>query len=110
MKLNPTKCNFGVKSGKFLRLMVIEKGIVVNPKKVRAIMEMVSPKSIRDVQRFTWRNVALSRFFSRLEHCSYPSFHVLCKAQKFSWDDKREKAFKDLESHLASIGIGEAKT
>ena len=34
MKLNPTKCVFGVASGKFLGFMVSQRGIEVNPKKV----------------------------------------------------------------------------
>lgn len=33
MKLNPTKCAFGVSSGKFLGFMVSERGIEDNPEK-----------------------------------------------------------------------------
>ncbi|KAL0413658.1 UNVERIFIED_CONTAM: Retrovirus-related Pol polyprotein from transposon opus [Sesamum radiatum] len=43
MKLNPAKCAFGVRSGKFLGYMVTEKGIEVNPEKIRAIQEMKPP-------------------------------------------------------------------
>ena len=42
MKLNPSKCAFGVASGKFLGFMVFQKGIEVNPEKVRAILDMTS--------------------------------------------------------------------
>ena len=31
MKLNPTKCSFGVVSGKFLYYMVTQRGIKANP-------------------------------------------------------------------------------
>ena len=34
MKLNPSKCVFGVMIGKFLGFMVSQRGIEVNPKKV----------------------------------------------------------------------------
>ena len=34
MKLNPTKCAFGMTSGKFLGFMVSQRGIEANPKKV----------------------------------------------------------------------------
>ena len=34
MKLNPTKCAFGVASGKFLGFMVSQRGIEANPEKV----------------------------------------------------------------------------
>ena len=38
MKLNPSKCAFGVFSGKFLGFMVSQRGIEANPEKVRAIL------------------------------------------------------------------------
>ena len=38
MKLNPSKCAFGVSSGKFLNFMVSQRGIEENPEKVRAIL------------------------------------------------------------------------
>ena len=44
MKLNPGKCAFGVTAGKFLGFMVSQKGIKANPDKIRAIMEMATPK------------------------------------------------------------------
>ena len=34
MKLNPSKCAFGVTAGKFLGFMVSQRGIEVNPNKV----------------------------------------------------------------------------
>ena len=40
MKLNPSKCVFGVTTGIFLGFMVSQRGIEVNPNKIRAIMEM----------------------------------------------------------------------
>ena len=49
MKLNPTKCVFGVALGKFLGFMVSQRGIEVNPKKVQAIINMTSPKTVKEV-------------------------------------------------------------
>ena len=34
MRLNPSKCVFGVDSGKFLEFMVSQRGIEANPEKV----------------------------------------------------------------------------
>ena len=53
MKLNPSKCAFGVTSGKFLGFMVSQRGIEANPEKVRAILNMMSPKTIKEVQKLT---------------------------------------------------------
>ena len=43
MKLNPSKCTFGVASGKFLGFMVSHRGIKVNPEKIKAILDMKPP-------------------------------------------------------------------
>ena len=50
MKLNPNKCAFGVTAGKFLGFMVSQRGIEVNLKKVRAIMELEPPRTVKEVQ------------------------------------------------------------
>ena len=44
MKLNPSKCMFGVTAGKFLDFMVSQRGIEVNSEKVRAILELEPPE------------------------------------------------------------------
>ncbi|KAL2241737.1 UNVERIFIED_CONTAM: Retrovirus-related Pol polyprotein from transposon opus [Sesamum indicum] len=53
MKLNPSKCTFGVAGGKFLGYMVSERGIEANPEKIEAILNLKSPTSIKEVQKLT---------------------------------------------------------
>ena len=43
MKLNPSKCAFGVSSRKFLGFMVSHRGIEANPYKIQAILDMKPP-------------------------------------------------------------------
>jgi len=50
MRLNLKKCVFGVEGGKFLEFMLTNKGIEANPDKGQAIVEMQSPKNVKDVQ------------------------------------------------------------
>ncbi|RVX18142.1 Retrovirus-related Pol polyprotein from transposon 17.6 [Vitis vinifera] len=47
MKLNPSKCAFGVSAGKFLGFMVSQRGIEVSPKQVKAVMETHPPGTKR---------------------------------------------------------------
>ena len=52
MKLNPSKCAFGVTARKFLGFMVSQRDIETNPNKIRAIVEMPSPlppKNVKEV-------------------------------------------------------------
>ena len=65
MKLNPSKCVFGVASGKFLGFMVSQRGINANSEEVRATLDMASPKTIKEIQKLTRRITALNRFISK---------------------------------------------
>ena len=47
--LNPDKCTFGISSGKLLRYLVSQRGIKANPKKVKAIEDMQSARSHKEV-------------------------------------------------------------
>ena len=49
MKLNPSKCAFGVSLGKFLGFMVSYREIEANPDKIQAILDMKPPQSIKEV-------------------------------------------------------------
>ena len=40
LRLNASKCSFGVGPGKFLRYMVTHKGIEVNPNQIKAINDL----------------------------------------------------------------------
>jgi hypothetical protein len=71
-KLNPTKCIFGVPSGKLLGFIVSNRGIEANPMKVTAITDMKTPATIKDVQKLTGCMAALNRFISRLGERGLP--------------------------------------
>src|SRR5688572_18584676 len=53
MLLNPEKCVFGVIGGKCLGFLVDERGIEANPEKIQAMLNMQSPKSIKEFQKLT---------------------------------------------------------
>ena len=80
MKLNPAKCAFGVSAGKFLSLIVNNQGIEANLDKIKAVLDMLSPSNIKDIQRQTGRIVALSRFVSKVSDKCQPFFQVLKRA------------------------------
>ncbi|XP_021756211.1 uncharacterized protein LOC110721383 [Chenopodium quinoa] len=104
-KLNPKKCVFGVKSGKFLGFIVSKKWINVDPAKVQATLDLLEPKTKRDVQRFTGKMAALSGFIPRASNKGLPFFKVLKlpKSKKLICEDKKKEAFKQLRKHLAYL-------
>ena len=98
MKLNPSKCTFGVAIGKFLGFMVSHRGIEANLEKIKTILDMKSPQNIKEVQSLTGRVAALNRFVSKAIDKCLPFFKVLKK--EFEWADECQKAFKDLKMYL----------
>ena len=50
IKLNPSKCAFGVSAGRFLGFMVTQRGIEANPAQLKAILESPALASRKEVQ------------------------------------------------------------
>ena len=100
MRLNPSKCAFEVLLGKFLGFMVSQRGIEANPKKIRVILEMTSPKTMKEVQTLTGRIAALNRFISKATDKYLPFFKTL--KQAFAWTNECEEAFQKLKCYLSS--------
>ncbi|KAL5581058.1 hypothetical protein UlMin_013500 [Ulmus minor] len=100
MKLNPSKCAFGVSSGKFLGFMVNHRGIEANPAKIQALLDMEPPRKIKEVQRLTGRIAALNRFISRATDRCKPFFQALRKGKDFIWTADCEQSFQELKSYL----------
>ena len=103
MKLNPSKCAFGVSSGNFLGFMVSQRGIEANPDKIQAILDMEPPKNIKEVQSLNGRVAALNRFVLKATDKCLPFFKVLRKA--FEWMDECRKAFQDLKDYLIRASL-----
>ena len=86
MKLNPSKCVFGVMVGKFLGFMVSQRGIEVNSEKVPTIMELKPPRTVKEVQSLNGKIAALNRFVSKATEKCLPFFRTLRKS--FEWTDE----------------------
>ena len=103
MKLNPSKFVFGVSSGKFLKFMVSHREIKANPEKIKAILNMKPPQSIKEVQSLIGRVTALNKFVSKVTDKCLSFFKVLKKA--FEWTNECQKAFQDLKTYLATTPL-----
>ena len=98
MKLSPAKYVFTVASRKFLGFMVSQRGIEANLDKVKAVIEIKSPKTIKEVQILTRKIAALNKFISRATDKCMPFFKVLKKA--FQWNDECKEALAKLKVYL----------
>ena len=53
LRLNASKCSFGIRSGKFLGYMVTHHGIEVNSDQIKAIKDLQPPRNPKEVQKLT---------------------------------------------------------
>jgi len=102
LKLNPAKCSFGVKSGKLLGFVVSDKGIEVDPDKVKAIQSMPSPKTEKEVRGFLGRLNYIARFIAQLTTTCEPVFRLLRKKNPGIWNEECEEAFNKIKQYLQS--------
>lgn len=69
-----------------------------NTKKVKAILEMSWPKTIKKVQKLTRRVVAHNRFISKAMDKCFPFFKTI--KQAFTWTKECEATFQKLKRYL----------
>ena len=84
LRLNPEKCVFGVPSGKLLGFLESHQGIEANPEKVKAVEDMIPPKTLREMQKLPGRVTALGRFISKLGERALPFFQLMKKKRPLS--------------------------
>lgn len=63
--------------GKVLGYIVSRKGIKANPNKIKAIVEMHPPQTVKEVQKLIDRIAAMNRVISKSVECSLPFQKVL---------------------------------
>nr|CAN82844.1 hypothetical protein VITISV_005761 [Vitis vinifera] len=100
MKLNPSKCAFGVSAGKFLGFMVSQRGIEVSPYQIKAVMETPPPRNKKELQRLTGKLVALGRFIARFTDELRPFFLAIRKAGTHGWTESCQNAFEKIKHCL----------
>ena len=100
LRLNPQKCTFGVTTKKLLNFLVIDKGIEVDPSKIKAILEMPPPKSEKEIRGFLGRLQYISQFIAKLTSTCEPIFKLLRKNEQHTWNDECQKAFEIIKEYL----------
>ena len=100
LRLNPKKCTFGVTSEKLLRFMASQRGIEVDPDKIKAIIEMKPPRTEKEIRGFLGRIQYINRFIAQLTMTCEPIFRLLKKEVPIVWKEQCQEAFKKIKSYL----------
>ncbi|GKB71705.1 reverse transcriptase domain-containing protein [Tanacetum coccineum] len=90
----------------FLGYMISPEGIKPCPDKTEAVLQLPSPRTIKEVQSLNGKLASLNRFLSKSAKKSLPLFKTLKKCIKksdFHWTPEAEQAFKQLKQHLSEL-------
>ncbi|GKB71019.1 reverse transcriptase domain-containing protein [Tanacetum coccineum] len=106
MKLNPKKCTFGAGEGMFLGYMIGLERIKTCPDKVDVVLQLPSPRTIKEAQSLNGKLAGLNRFLSKSAEKSLSLFKTLKKCTKksdFHFTSEAEQAFKHLKQHISEL-------
>nr|GEU46390.1 reverse transcriptase domain-containing protein [Tanacetum cinerariifolium] len=94
--------------GVFLGYVVTLEGIKSCSDKTVAVLQLPSPRTIKEVQSLNGKLASLNRFLSKSAEKSLPLFKILKKCIKnsnFHWTAEVEQAFKQLKRHLSELPL-----
>ena len=105
LKLNLKKCTFGVTFGKLFGHIFSERGIEVDPEKIKAILDMPALRNKKDIRGFLGRLQYISHFIARLIDICEPIFRLLRKNHPTVWNNDCHHAFEKIKECLLSPPI-----
>ncbi|UYV61070.1 K02A2.6-like, partial [Cordylochernes scorpioides] len=102
MTLNPEKCQFGVKTVKFLGHTLSSEGLFIDEEKLDAITKMEAPRSTKELKSFLGMVNYLGKFIPNLADKLQPLNSLLSTKNEWVWDEPQKKSFNLLKQELVS--------
>ena len=102
LKLNKSKCAFGVTELKFVGQVISERGIEPDPEKVSRIVDMPLPINKKELQRFLGMVSHLGKFLPNLSDVSAPLRKLLEKDAECCFDAPQMKAVQELKEMVTN--------
>ena len=103
--VNARKCEFAVKTTKFLGHILTEHGILPDPAKVQIINDAPAPANIHDIQIWSGLTGYYKRYIKDFATIMSPITHLLCGGVKFEWSEKCQSAFDKIKKIITSEPI-----
>ena len=88
LRFNSQKCTFRVTTGKLLGFLLSNRGIDVDPSKIKVILDMCSPKSEKEIRGFLGQLQYISQIIAKLTSTCKPIFKFSRKNEPHAWNDE----------------------
>lgn len=102
LTLKREKCSFAQEEVELLGYVISENGIKANPNKVEAIINMPTPKCIKEVRSLLGMTGYYRQTIHQYAHTAEPLVALTRKHAKFNWGPEQQKAFELLKTALIS--------
>ncbi len=99
------KCEFWLESDAFLGHVISKDGILVDPKKVEAIVNWERPKDVREIRSFLGLAGYYRRFIEGFSKLSLPMTRLTRKGATFEWTTECEDSFQELKRRLTTAPV-----
>ncbi|KAJ1208422.1 hypothetical protein NDU88_003808 [Pleurodeles waltl] len=100
-----TKCEFHVTTVEFLGVIFTPQCMVMAEKKVKAVSDWPTPKTVRDVQCFLGFANFYRRFINHFSQTVAPITKLLRKKEKFVWSPEADQAFSTLKEAFSTAPV-----
>jgi len=86
--VKPEKCKWKVKEVEFLGVVIGPEGIKMEKKKVKGVLEWLTPKCVKDVQKFLGLANYYHRFIKGFATVARPLHDLVKKDKKWDWTER----------------------
>jgi hypothetical protein len=97
-----SKCDFWLKEVSFLRHIITDGGIAVDPSKVRVVLNWSPAKNVPEIRSFLELAGYYRRFIEGFSKIVKPLTTLLEKGKEFKWDEKCQASFEELKKRLTT--------
>ena len=94
ISLNPKKTLFGLEEGKLLGHIISKEGSKVDPARIEAILNIIPPRNIKELQAFLGKINFLRRFISNLAEIIRELNNMLKKDSVHKWTVEAKQSFE----------------
>jgi hypothetical protein len=105
IRLNPNKCSFCVTSRCLLGFIVSTIGIMVDPLKVEAIIQLPPPHTVLQLHSLQGKANFLRRFIANYPEITKGFMRLLKKDVPFFWDEAAQHSFYALKHTLTTAPL-----
>lgn len=97
LKLSKDKCIFRTNQIRYVGHLLTDKGVKIDPEKLKAVESMKKPDNVQELQTFLGFINYLAKFLPNMSDKSAPLRELLLKDTEWHWGHEQEQSFETLK-------------